>query len=73
MNSLDPKSQRIIKDTLNLLKENPYPHSRGDKERLHTGKNRSIYRMHSARSFTVIYLAGVKGVEREDPGQQVRG
>jgi len=55
LNSLDPKSQRIVKDTLNLLKENPNPHSRGDKERLHTGKNRSIYRMHIARSFTAIY------------------
>ncbi len=55
LNALDPKSQRIIKDTPNLLKENPYPHSSGDKERLHTGKKRSIYRMHSAHSFTAIY------------------
>ncbi len=54
-NSLDPKSQRIIRDRLNVLKENPYPGSGGDKEKLQTGKNRSIYRMHIARAFTAIY------------------
>ena len=53
--SLDPKSQRIVRDSLNILKENPYPGSAGDKEELRTGKNRIIYRMHIARSFTAIY------------------
>lgn len=54
LHSLDPKSQRIVRDYINTLKENPYPGT-GGKEKLRTGKNRTIYRMHIARSFTAIY------------------
>ena len=54
LHSLDPESQRIIMNYVDTLKENPYPGT-GGKERLRTGKNRIIYRMHIARSFTAIY------------------
>lgn len=46
LHSLDRKSQRIIRDHLDTLKEDPYPGSSGDKERLCIGKNRIIHRMH---------------------------
>ncbi|GLI45430.1 hypothetical protein [Methanoculleus bourgensis] len=55
LNLLDPKSRRIIGDCLNVLKEDSYPGSGGDEEKLQTSKNRNIYQMHIARSFTAIY------------------
>jgi mRNA-degrading endonuclease RelE of RelBE toxin-antitoxin system len=55
LNSLEAKDQRIIKEKLKILQENPYPGSDGDKEKLHTNKKRESYRLHVARSFTVIY------------------
>ncbi|WP_074174679.1 hypothetical protein [Methanoculleus bourgensis] len=55
LNSLEAKDQRIIKEKLKVLQENPYPGSDGDKEKLHTNKKRESYRLHVARSFTVIY------------------
>jgi len=36
LESLDEKSQRIIKQRLKVLQENPYPGSGGDKEKLYT-------------------------------------
>ncbi len=39
LNSLEAKDQRIIKEKLKILQENPYPGSDGgDKEKLHTNK-----------------------------------
>lgn len=55
LNSLDIKDQRIIKDKLKILQDNPYPGQDGDKEKLRTNKKRESYRFHIARSFTVIY------------------
>ena len=55
LNSLDAKAQRVIKAKLKFLRENPYPGSDGDKENLHTNKKRESYRLHIARTFTVIY------------------
>jgi mRNA-degrading endonuclease RelE of RelBE toxin-antitoxin system len=55
LNSLDIKDQRIIKDKLKILQDNPYPGQDGDKEKLRTNKKRESYRLHIARSFTVIY------------------
>jgi mRNA-degrading endonuclease RelE of RelBE toxin-antitoxin system len=55
VNSLPNKSQRIVKDNLLKLSENPYPGSGpGDKEKL-TYKGESIYRLHIARCFTAFY------------------
>lgn len=55
VDSLPPKSRRIVKDNLRKLSENPYPGAgQGDKEKLiHRGD--SLYRMHIARSFTAFY------------------
>ena len=55
LNSLDIKDQRIIKDKLKILQDNPYPGQDGDNEKLRTNKKRESYRLHIARSFTVIY------------------
>ena len=55
LNSLTVRDQRIIKDKLKILQDNPYPGPDGDKENLHTNKKQKSYRLHVARSFTVIY------------------
>ncbi|KAF5028551.1 hypothetical protein [Methanoculleus sp. 10] len=55
LNSLEAKDQRIIKEKLKILQDNPYPGQDGDKENLHTDKRRKSYWLHVARSFTVIY------------------
>lgn len=47
--SLDEKSQRIIKDNLAKLSENPY---RGEKI---TYKGNERYRLHIGRTWTAIY------------------
>ncbi len=55
VNSLPPKSQRIVKDNLRKLRENPYPGSGlGERKKL-THKGESLYRLHIARSFTAFY------------------
>lgn len=55
LNDLDAKDQRIVKEKLKILQDNPYPGSDGDKEKLHTDATRELYRFHIAHSFTVIY------------------
>ncbi len=55
LNSLEAEDQRIVKEKLKILQDNPYPGPDGDKENLHTNKKRKSYRLHVARSFTVIY------------------
>jgi len=55
LTALDAKDQRVIKENLKILQDNPYPGPDGDKEKLHTTKKRESYRLHVARSFTVIY------------------
>ncbi|ABN56146.1 conserved hypothetical protein [Methanoculleus marisnigri JR1] len=55
LNSLDARDRRVIKAKPRILRENPYPGSDEDKEKLHTNKKRESYRLHIARTFTVIY------------------
>ena len=55
LDALDAKDQRVIKEKLKILQDNLYPGPDGDKEKLHTNKKRESYRIHVARSFTVIY------------------
>lgn len=56
LNSLDDKSQRIIRNNLKKLVSNPYPGSgKGDKEKLNL-QNEEIYRLHIGRSWTAFYL-----------------
>ncbi len=54
LNSLPEKSQRIVRNKLKILQEDPYPSKRGDKEKL-TLPDYELYRMHIARTFTVFY------------------
>ena len=57
LNSLDAKDQRVIKEKLKILQDNPYSGLDGDKEKLHTNKKRESYRLHVARSFTSSTLS----------------
>ena len=54
LDDLPRKSNRIVKDKLKLLEEDPIPGKRGDKEFLHF-YDYDAYRMHIARSYTVFY------------------
>jgi mRNA interferase RelE/StbE len=53
--SLDEKSRRIVKNHLDRLKEDPYPGTSGDKEKLLLPGGEITYRMHIGRTFTVFY------------------
>lgn len=57
--SLLEKSQRIVKDKLKTLQENPYPGKDGDKERLNLPEY-ELYRIHIARSYTAFYTIDEK-------------
>jgi len=52
----DEKTERICKEKLGYLSENPYPgRGRGDKEKLPIDGHRDRFRMHIARSYTALY------------------
>jgi mRNA interferase RelE/StbE len=53
--SFRPKSQRIIMDKLKSLREDPFPGSGGDRERLHVKGREDIFRLHIGHSFTAFY------------------
>lgn len=55
--SLDDKSQRIVKQNLEKLEEEPYPKpgaGSGDREQLHVD-GEEIYRLHVGRTHTALY------------------
>lgn len=55
INNLDGKSERICKDNLKKLADDPYPGSgKGDKERL-VVEGTETYRLHIGRTFTAFY------------------
>ena len=54
LDDLPRKSNRIVKDKLKLLEEDPFPGKHGDKELLHFS-DYDAYRMHIARSYTAFY------------------
>lgn len=55
LQSLDNKSQRICKDNLKKLRENPYPgRGKGDKEKLIV-EGEEAYRIHIGRTYTAFY------------------
>ena len=54
LDSLPEKSQRIVRNKLRILQEDPYPGKGGDKEKLNL-PDYELYRMHIARTFTVFY------------------
>jgi Plasmid stabilisation system protein. len=52
----DKKTERICKENLGSLAENPYPgQGRGDKEKLPIDDRRDRYRIHISRTYTAIY------------------
>ncbi len=55
INRLPEKTRRILKNALENLKEDPFPGSLGDKEKLVLKGGNIIYRLHISRSYTVFY------------------
>ena len=55
INRLPDKTRRIIKTALNRLEEDPFPGSKGDKEKLVLRGGMIIYRLHISRSYTAFY------------------
>ncbi|MFQ3318019.1 MAG: mRNA-degrading endonuclease RelE of RelBE toxin-antitoxin system [Natronomonas sp.] len=55
LDAADEKTERIVRDTLGYLEDNPHPgEGRGDKEKLPVdGEER--YRMHIGRTWTAFY------------------
>jgi len=57
LDSVDAKTERIVKDHLSALGDEPYPKpdaGRGDREELPVD-GRSMYRMHISRTYTALY------------------
>lgn len=57
LEALDEKSQRIVKDNLRELEDDPYPRpgaGSGDREKL-TVDGEEIYRLHIGRTHTAFY------------------
>lgn len=55
IDTLDDKSQRICKDNLRKVEDNPYPgQGIGDKEKVPVA-GEEIYRLHIGRTFTAFY------------------
>ena len=55
IDDLDEKSERICKENLKKLEEEPYPgRGKGDKEKL-TVDGEEAYRLHIGRTFTAFY------------------
>jgi mRNA-degrading endonuclease RelE of RelBE toxin-antitoxin system len=53
--SLDEKSERICKENLKKLADQPYPgRGKGDKEKL-VVDGETVYRLHIGRTFTAFY------------------
>lgn len=54
---LDEKSQRIVRENLKALADDPYPRpgaGTGDREKI-TFEGRDVYRLHIGRTYTAIY------------------
>lgn len=54
---VDAKTERVIKDNLRKLADDPYPRpgaGRGDREQI-TYKDDDAYRLHISRTYTAIY------------------
>lgn len=61
--ALDEKSERIVKDNLRKLADNPHPgHGPGNKEQLHVD-GEEMYRLHIGRTHTAFYLIDEGGGE----------
>lgn len=57
LDDADEKTERIVRDNLAALGDDPYPRpgsGRGDREKL-TVDGREMYRLHISRSYTAFY------------------
>jgi len=55
--ALDDKSERIVKDNLRKLEDDPHPRPKsgsGDKEKLYVD-GKEMYRLHISRTYTAFY------------------
>lgn len=60
LDGADDKTERIVKDHLQSLAEEPYPRpgaGKGDREQLPVD-GRELYRMHISRTYTALYTIG---------------
>ncbi len=55
VNSLPEKSRRIIKAALKQLENDPYPGTKGDKEKIVLRGGRIIFRLHISHTYTAYY------------------
>jgi len=55
LDALPKKSQRIIRERLFSLEEDPFPGKGGDKELIKAEKREKIYRLHISQSYTTFY------------------
>jgi mRNA interferase RelE/StbE len=54
INTLPPKSQRIVIEKCKTLADDPLPYQ-GDKEIIQLKGHKDIYRLHISRSYTAFY------------------
>ena len=55
INRLPDKTRRIIKPALKRLEEDPFPGSKGDKEKLVLRAGVIIYRLHISHNYNAFY------------------
>lgn len=55
LDALPKKSQRIVRERLFSLEEDPFPGKGGDKELIKEEKREKVYRMHISHSYTTFY------------------
>ncbi|MDD5024765.1 MAG: hypothetical protein WC406_07160 [Methanoregula sp.] len=55
INNLPEKSRRIIRIALQGLEVDPFPGTRGDKEKITMRGGSIIYRIHISRTYTAFY------------------
>lgn len=69
LDGADEKTERIVKDHLQSLAEEPHPRpdaGKGDREQLPVD-GRELYRMHISRTYTALYT-----IEESDSAVRVR-
>jgi mRNA interferase RelE/StbE len=55
LSALPKKSQRIIRERLFSLEDDPFPGKGGDKEVIKEEKHKKVFRLHISHSYTSFY------------------
>lgn len=69
LSEADDKTERIVRENLSKLGDDPHPRpgsGRGDKEKI-TFEGEEAYRLHIGRSYTAIYRIELEGDESRVP------